>query len=463
MKGRSTNPHRFRSTIIALATPPGKSALAVLRVSGPGCLAFLSQVSSRSGDWSFRARQQVLVSIRDQAGQPIDQALVTFFPSPNSYTGEDVAEISCHGSVWVCRRIIETALHSGIRLARPGEFTQRAFLAGKLDLVQAEAIRDLIASETGFQARVAREQLQGRLSRRLQPLKDEAVRVISHLETSLEFVEDEVEPEHVKALLSGLKAIDGQLKALQASFGVGKIVQGGLKIVVSGRPNVGKSSIFNTLMQEERAIVTDIPGTTRDALSERIDIEGVPAELVDTAGIRETEDVIEQMGVEKTLQQVAESSIILFVVDGSEDFGREDWSVWEAVGETSPVLVINKMDLEQKVSVPVQVSEACRSTVLVSARRGSGLGELHQAIWSAAVGGGGGKEDVLLTSLRHLECVQESRSALKRAIQGLEAGLSEEYPLYDLRRMLQALGRLTGEVSVEDILGEIFNTFCIGK
>lgn len=452
-----------QDTIIALATPPGRSALAVVRISGPLSLAFLCRAVRNPIDWNARARQQILASIRDASKQLIDQALVTYFPAPHSYTGEDVVEISCHGSVWVCRRMVETALQAGIRLARPGEFTQRAFLSGKLDLVQAEAIRDLIASETGLQARVAREQLQGRLSQRLQPLKAELVRVISHLETAVEFIEDEVEPEQAGALLGRLKAVSKELDALERSFGLGKVVQAGLKVVVSGRPNVGKSSIFNALMQEERAIVTDIPGTTRDALSERIHIEGVPVELVDTAGIRETEDVIERMGLERTLQHLAESSIVLFVLDGAQDFGEEDWKVWEVVGETRPLLVINKLDLKQEVKVPGPVEEGCCGRVELSARERRGLDRLHEAIWEAAVGEGSRKEDAMLTDLRHLECVQDCRRALKRALEGLGGGLSEEYPLYDLRKALEALGRLTGEVSVEDILGEIFSTFCIGK
>lgn len=458
-----SEPEGLQDTIIALATPPGRSALAVLRLSGPQCRAFLLENFIPTFDWPSHARRQTLVRALDASGEEIDQALVSFFPAPHSYTGEDVVEISCHGSVWVCRRILETAQQAGIRLARPGEFTERAFLQGKIDLVQAEAIRDLIASQTGFQARIAREQLEGRLSRRLQPLKEELVRVISHLETSLEFVEDEVEPEQRESLLSRLKDVGRQLYRLEESFRVGKIVQGGLKIVVSGRPNVGKSSIFNVLMQEERAIVTDIPGTTRDALSERVNIEGVPAVLVDTAGIRETESLVEQLGVEKALEHLSESSIILFVLDGSEDFTKEDERVWEAVRGLNTVLVINKSDLAERIAVPQEILRACPAPVHMSALKREGLDRLHRSVWQAACGGSVETEDVLLTDLRHLECVREGRQALQRGIAGLESGMSEEFPLYDLRKVLNALGRLTGEVGVEEILDEIFSTFCIGK
>lgn len=450
-------------TIIALATPPGRSAIAVLRLSGPDCLGFLS-ARARGQGWKDRPRESFLTRLMDAQGQEIDQALVTYFPSPHSYTGQDVVEISVHGSTWVCRTLLQSALDFGLRLAQPGEFTQRAFLLGKMDLLQAEGVRDLIDSETGFQARVARQQLDGELSRRLAPFKDELVSVISHMETALEFVEDEVAPEGREKLTGRLAGGVGFLADLEESFQVGRLVRDGITIALVGRPNVGKSSIFNALMRADRAIVTEVPGTTRDALRERLNLHGIPVQMVDTAGIRESADEVERLGVERTLREVAEADVAVFVVDGAEAFSDEDSRSWGAVRGLKPLLVVNKRDKGVMIEVPSEVEGACRGRIEVSALKDEGLEELRERLWSLAGGEEASSlEGALLTSMRQQQCVKECRQALMAGLEGYRRGLSEEFALYDLRRALEALGRLTGEVTLDEILNEIFSTFCIGK
>ncbi|HSR69080.1 MAG TPA: tRNA uridine-5-carboxymethylaminomethyl(34) synthesis GTPase MnmE [Acidobacteriota bacterium] len=454
----------LNDTIIALATVPGRSALALLRISGPQSLEFLTRLCE-ARQWRERPRQARLTRLNDLQGGEIDRGLVTFFSAPHSYTGQDVVEISLHGSSWVCRKVLECALQSGLRLAGPGEFTQRAFLLGKMDLIQAEAVRDLIESETAFQARVARSQMEGALSRRLQPLKDELVKVISHMETALEFVEDQVEPEGREALTQRLLEAADFLAELEESFQVGRLLHEGITIALVGRPNVGKSSLFNALMSDERAIVTEIPGTTRDALRERVDLHGIPAQIVDTAGIRETREEVEKLGVERTLQMVAEADVSVFVVDGAEPFSDEDSRSWQAVEGRRPLLVVNKRDKGVSIELPERVEQGCIGRLEVSAASGEGVDRLRQELWRLAGGEevAAGGEAALLTNVRQQGCVRECREALLEGLQGYRSGLSEEFALYDLRRALEALGRLTGEVTVEEILGEIFSTFCIGK
>ena len=374
-----------------------------------------------------------------------------------------MAEICCHGSPWIQRRILEVAIEDGLRLAKPGEFTQRGFLSGKLDLLQAEAVHDLIGSETAWQAKVAREQLEGGLSRFLQPLKSQLVGIVSEMETALEFVEDDVTPAGREQLLQRLEEVDRGLGGLESSFRLGRLVQEGLRVVLAGPPNAGKSSIFNALMQEERAIVSDLPGTTRDFLRERVMIAQVPVELVDTAGLREAEDRIEGMGVERALEAMAEGDLILFIVDGSEPFGREASSAWKLVKGRRPILVVNKVDLAIRFEATKLLLESCADRVDVSAAKAWNLEGLREVIGNAAWGAGEEREGAILTSIRHKEEVSTSREALARAAGALREGVSEEYVLYDLRKALEGLGRLSGEVGVEEILGRIFSTFCIGK
>ncbi len=410
-------------------------------------------------------RTPLLRGFHDANGNAVDRVMVTFFPAPHSYTGDDLVEISCHGSPPVIRTVIATVLALGACLARPGEFTERAFLNGKMDLAQAEAVRDLVDSQTAFQAKIAAEQLDGRLSLALQPIQDELVRIISHMETTLEFVEDDVTPENRAQLAASLDRLAGRLDEFLRTFEFGQLMHDGAVVTIVGKPNAGKSSLFNALLSSDRAIVTEIPGTTRDALTETIDIAGIPVQLVDTAGIRPSTDRLETLGIQKSISYVGQSHLVLFVLDGSSPFSSADRDVWENIRTVRYLIVVNKNDLPQVIDTPSELREEAVGELAVSALTGSRLEPLRQLIRDALVRPTDipEAESPIITNVRHRDCLRRTRDHIGRAMEASEAGLSEEFVIHDLRLSLQALGEITGETTVEDILQSIFSTFCIGK
>jgi tRNA modification GTPase len=377
-----------------------------------------------------------------------------------------VVEISCHGSPVVAQQLVESLLDAGAHLAEPGEFTLRAFLNNKVDLAQAEAVRDLIDSQTAFQAKLASEQLEGRLSRALEPIKDELVRILCQMETAIEFVEESIELEDRGELAEALQRVDQQLEELEESFRLGRIVQEGITVAITGKPNAGKSSIFNALVETDRVIVAAIPGTTRDAVAETINLGGIPARLVDTAGIREAEDPLEHLGVQKSLEYLRQSDAVLFVLDQSTPFGEEDLRIWGLVRKQRCVLVLNKEDLPPTgpLKIPPEVEESCAARVHVSALERTHLQDLKDSLLSAVTGAAElEQEGAMITSVRHKRCVEAARKYLQKGIGAYQQGMSEEFPLYDFRKALDAMGQITGATTVDDILKEIFSTFCIGK
>jgi tRNA modification GTPase len=437
-----------------------------VRLSGQQAKEFVASRFRVQGRSDWVPHRPLLGRFLDARGNSLDQVLVTFSPGPASYTGEDVVEISCHGSPVVAQQMVESLLDAGAQLAEPGEFTLRAFLNAKMDLAQAEAVRDLIASQTAFQAKVAAEQLEGKLSRALEPIKDELVRILCQMETAVEFVEESVEPEGRGQLAQALQRVDQQLQELEESFRLGRIVQEGVTVAIAGRPNAGKSSIFNALVESDRVIVTAIPGTTRDAVTETINLGGVPARLVDTAGIREAEDPLEHLGVQKSLEYLRQSDAVLFVVDQSTPLGAEDLRIWRLVRKHRCILVLNKEDLPATgpLEIPPEVGEACEASVRVSALERTHLQDLKESLLKAVAGGNElEQEGVMITNVRHKRCVAEARKHLQKGIESYQQGMSEEFPLYDFRKALDSMGQITGATTVEDILQEIFSTFCIGK
>lgn len=451
-------------TIVAIATPPGQGAITLVRLSGLQAREFACQRFRAAGQTDWIARRPLLGRFLDCHGNPLDQVLLTFFPGPASYTGEDLVEISCHGSPVVAQQVVEGLVELGALLAEPGEFTWRAFLNGKMDLAQAEAVRGLIESQTAFQAKVAAEQLEGKVSQALKPIKAEIVRILCQMETALEFVEDEVELQGRGALLEGLQIADRQLEQLEESFSLGRLVQEGITVSITGKPNAGKSSLFNALVLDDRVIVTDVPGTTRDAVTETIDLEGIPVRLVDTAGIREVKDALEKLGVQKSLEYLRQAEVVLFVLDQTTPFGEEDFRVWELIREHRCVLVINKEDLAACLQIPPEVEAACVAAVRVSALKGTHLHELKSSLLSAVTREHRiEQEGVMITNIRHKLCIEAARKSLQAGIESYGRGMSEEFPLYDFRKALESLGQITGETTAEEILEEIFSTFCIGK
>jgi tRNA modification GTPase len=456
-------PTLINDTIAAVSTPLGKSGLGVIRMSGKDSRRItLSLFSDAKQD--LHDRLPVLGHLREpQTGEVIDQVIVTFFQSPRSFTREDVVEISCHGSPVVLRTVLGLLLESGARLATPGEFTLRAFLRGRIDLLQAEAIHDLIEAQTLFQAKVALQQASGSLSRSLKPIKEQLVRLIALLEAGIDFAEDDVSVLPEAEVEQRLEPIEAGLKRLQASFEFGKIVSAGLTIAIIGRPNVGKSSVFNALLQKDRAIVTEIPGTTRDLISETMQIHGIPVRLVDTAGIREADDRVERLGVDRSVGALADADRVLFVVDGSEVLQEEDFQILARLTGRSFFLVINKIDLPQHVDAG-SIKRQAQAVLSVSAKTTQGIEALTQALFEEY-----GRERLLenehglVTNVRQERAISESIIALSRSRKSLVDQMPHEVVLLDFYAALKSLNALTGETTVEDILGDIFSTFCIGK
>lgn len=444
------------NTVVALSTPRGRGALAVIRLSGPQAITIAQQMARVD---SFDARRATLTTLKTANDEEVlDQVLLICFPTPHSLTGEDVVEISCHGSPAIVRRIIDTALALGAVLAGPGEFTLRALSNGKINLAQAEAIRDLIAAQTDAAVKQAARQLNGELSNALDPFKEKLIEVIVLLESALEFVEEDLPLPQLNQIEDTLGSVIASVDHLSASYSSGRLLQDGARVAITGRPNVGKSSLFNSLVCNERAIVTDIPGTTRDTLSESIDIGGVPVVLTDTAGLRETSDNIETLGIERTHRAMSDADLVLLVVDGSSEVGPEDRDLLARTDEGRRLVVMNKCDLPTFARCIPDVD-----AINVSARTGEGLPALHDAILSKLNGGGAENSSLLITNARHYDLLCSAKRELDLARACIADRRSEELVLAPLHNALRLLGQITGETTTEDILSEIFATFCIGK
>ncbi|MGA9812612.1 MAG: tRNA uridine-5-carboxymethylaminomethyl(34) synthesis GTPase MnmE, partial [Terriglobales bacterium] len=393
--------------------------------------------------------------------QRIDEVVVTYFAAPHSYTTDDIIEISAHGSPVVLRYAVELALARGARLAEPGEFTMRAFLNGRIDLTQAEAVRDLIESQTLYQAKVAAQQLEGALSRRLQPIKQKLVELIALLEAGIDFAEDDVSVLPAEQILAHAAALRSPLEQLAASFAYGKLVHEGLTLAIVGRPNVGKSSLFNRLVESDRAIVTAAPGTTRDLVTETVALGGIPVKLVDTAGIRRALDEAEDIGIRKSMEALADADLVLVVLDSSEQAGAEDFRLLELVAQRTAILVENKAD---KISSQFQVPGCQLQCVRVSALTGEGIPALRAEILRQAGGElEGSRETGFLTNTRHQGLVRDSLTGLDAAVNAARSKVPHEMVLLDLYGALRPLDEITGATTNDDILNLIFSRFCIGK
>ncbi len=450
-------------TIVALSTPQGRSGIGVIRLSGTGSLRILRVLVS-DAEFTPDPGHVSLRNIREPStGEILDQALVTFFQTPHSFTGEDVVELSCHGSPVLLRQMLDSILSLDARMATPGEFTLRAVLTGKLNLVQAEAIRDLIDAQTSAAVRHAARQLGGELSGRLQPIKDSLIEIIVVMESSLEFVEDDL-PDIASVRLSGqLAAICDDLEKLSATFRAGRLLKDGLKIVLVGRPNVGKSSLFNGLLSFERAIVTDIAGTTRDSLTELVSLKGIPVLLTDTAGVRTSQDEIESLGVERTRRAIADADLVVLVLDGSQPLTKEDHEILSELSKTQHLITANKMDLDNFRSDEIRMACVGTDVVSISAKSGSGLGVLRDAILAPFATGEQMETGLLVTDARHFDLLQRAANSIAASSRLFEERASEELVLVGLHDALRFLGEITGETTTEDILSRIFSTFCIGK
>jgi tRNA modification GTPase len=449
-------------TIVAISTPPGRGGIGIVRLSGPEAASIAVQlVRLRQPLEHGRTRlADVLDSGFGKEAGRIDEALVSWFAAPHSYTAEDVVEIAAHGSPVVLDLLLRRALDRGARLAEPGEFTQRAFLAGRLDLTQAEAVRDLIEAQTLTQARQAASQLGGALSRRVAPVKQALVELIALLEAGIDFAEDDIDVTPQAEIARRIGELTPPLTALEASFSRGRIIHDGLTLAIVGRPNAGKSSLFNRLIQRDRAIVTATPGTTRDTVTERISLDGIPLELVDTAGLREGREEVEQLGIARSREALADAALVLIVLDATQSLNDEEHRLLEAVGGRPALVAVNKSDLAG--AVPAADEVAGIAALPTSALTGKGIPALRERILALATGGAA-SEPGMLTSLRHHQAISTALAALADAALANLSATPHEMILLDLYRALWALDSLTGQTTSDDILNLIFSTFCIGK
>jgi tRNA modification GTPase len=445
-------------TIVAISTPPGRGGIGVVRLSGPEARAIAAPLL-RLAQEPAAGRALFGELIEPGSGERVDEAVVTFFEKPHSYTTDDVVEISAHGSPVVLRQVVEWTLERGARLAEPGEFTLRAFLNGRLDLTQAEAVRDLIESRTLYQAKVAAQQLEGALSRRLAPIKKDLVDLIALLEAGIDFAEDDVPVQPAPEILRRMAEVRAPLEQLAASFAYGKLVHEGLTLAIVGRPNVGKSSLFNRLVERERAIVTASPGTTRDLVSETVALGGIPVQLVDTAGLRAALDEAESIGVQKSREALADADLVLVVTDASQP-AAEDAELLRQVEDRSHIVVENKADL----AASNEKRETRNGSVRTSALTGEGIAELRGEILRHVSGAAGAQaESGFLTNVRHQKLVREALAGLAAAERATRDNLPHEMLLLDLYSALRPLDEITGATTADDILGLIFGSFCIGK
>ena len=468
-----------RSTIAAIATPPGRGAIAVIRISGEDVFPICEKIF-RPAEKGMKLSGQAANSIHygriHDNGEIIDESLLAIFRSPRSYTGEDIIEISCHGSVYIQQKILQLILDHGAEPAKPGEFTQRAFLNGKMDLSQAEAVADLIESESAAFHKVALHQMRGGFSDEIRTLRRQLLDFISLVELELDFSEEDVQFADRSTLTLLLDRINDMLESLTGSFVMGNTLKNGIPVVIAGKPNVGKSTLLNLLLKEEKALVSEIPGTTRDSIEDVIHLEGIGFRFIDTAGIRETTDKIEIMGIERTMKKIQQADIILFMAEAMDTPGHIN-HILDGMRRAPEfknkmiILVLNKCDLlsdnasRKLIRIKSQLPSLDKKDhiIAISAKTRRGLKELKSLLVSIVRQDSPGENDIVVTNIRHYHALKKAHSAAIRAASGLANNLPGDLLAMDIREVLHYLGEITGEITTDEILGNIFKNFCIGK
>ncbi|OZI12447.1 tRNA uridine-5-carboxymethylaminomethyl(34) synthesis GTPase MnmE [Bacillaceae bacterium SAS-127] len=457
-------------TIAAISTPMGEGAIAIVRLSGDEAIAIADQVfKSPSGKCLKEVDTHTIHYghlIDPKTGQVVEEVMLSLMKGPKTFTREDVVEINCHGGLVSVNRVLQLVLNQGARLAEPGEFTKRAFLNGRIDLSQAEAVMDLIRAKTDRAMNVALNQMEGRLSKLIRKLRQEILEILAHVEVNIDYPEyDDVEEMTHRVLLEKSTHVKSEIDKLLRTSEQGKILREGLSTVIIGRPNVGKSSLLNALVHENKAIVTDIPGTTRDVIEEYVNVRGVPLRLVDTAGIRETEDIVERIGVERSRQVLKEADLILLVLNYSDLLTMEDENLFEAVSGMDVIVIVNKTDLEQKIDMD-RVRELARDKQLVttSLLEEQGIDELEEAISSLFFSGSIEASDMTYVSnSRHIALLHQALTAITDAIENTEMGTPIDIVQIDLTRTWELLGEIIGESVHESLIDQLFSQFCLGK
>ncbi len=447
-----------QDTICALATPNGVGAIGMIRVSGRETLAIVSKVFSKNL-MSSDSHTSHFGTIKDKQGELIDEVLVAVFLSGRSFTGEESAEISFHGSPYILQKGLNVLIEAGCRIANPGEFTQRAFLNGKMDLSQAEAVADLIASQSRSAHNVALKQLRGGFSNELKDLREKLIHFASLVELELDFAEEDVEFADRKELKTLVINVLNYIQKLSRSFEFGNAIKNGVPVAIVGAPNTGKSTLLNQLLGDDRAIVSDIKGTTRDVIEETLNIDGILFRLIDTAGIRENAEEVEAMGIQRSLQKIEQATIVLCLADGSDEKSVSEVTVWsnqlkQDYPDKQILAVYNKMDLSTTVN---------STGIAISAKKGDNIDQLKSTLVESIKGEFDLSEDTIVSNARHNEALIKTANSLEKALEGLETGVSADFVAMDIRQAMFDLGTITGDISTDDLLGNIFSKFCIGK
>ncbi|PKM47384.1 MAG: tRNA uridine-5-carboxymethylaminomethyl(34) synthesis GTPase MnmE [Firmicutes bacterium HGW-Firmicutes-8] len=454
-------------TIAAISTPIGAAGIGIVRVSGRNAIPVVEKIfSSKKKKMTDAPSHSMLYGhIVDPEGKVVDEVLVSVMRAPHSFTAEDVVEINCHGGVVAVRKTLETVLKAGARPAEPGEFSKRAFLNGRIDLAQAESIMDLISAKTERSLKVAVSQLEGALSAAIKAIRTEILGLLAHIEAGIDFPEHDLEDISRIQIEQKTKLILDRVKKLIDSAGTGKVFREGLKTVIIGKPNVGKSSLLNALLKEKRAIVTDIPGTTRDAIEEIVSLRGIPLKLVDTAGIRETDDIVEKIGVEKTMEMFGEADLVLFMIDASTGLTADDREIFPLLKGKNRLLIINKTDIKKDIDLSEAENHIEPENVIeMSLFQEKGLDRLEERIETMVYAGlASGQEELLVTNIRHKNALEEAGLSIEEVLKALAANLPTDCLAIDLKTAWDKLGEITGETVEDDLVTQIFTRFCIGK
>jgi len=456
-------------TIAAISTPAGEGGIGIIRLSGKDAIKISDNLfkSPKGKKLSDTASHKIIYGfIKDpSANETVDEALVSVMRSPNTYTREDIVEINCHGGMTPLRNVLELAIKHGARLAEPGEFTKRAFLNGRLDLSEAEAVLDLIRAKTDESRRIALEQLRGKLSEKITGLREELTKICAFIEAWIDFPEEEIELASMKVITESTEKILIELESLLKTYDEGRFFREGLAAAIVGRPNVGKSSLLNALLQKDRAIVTEIPGTTRDTIEEYLNINGLPLRIIDTAGIRESHDMAEKEGVKRSISAMEDADLVIAVIDGSSPLKDEDFDMLERVKNKNTIIVINKSDISSEDNTLVsRLSPYAPRILRISAKRGDGLEELKETIFHSSVKNWKEqREGIIVTNLRHKIAIQAAYDSLNEGLNAIKTNKPLEIIAIEFRSSLDRLGEIVGAVTTDDILNRIFSDFCIGK
>lgn len=455
-------------TIAAISTALGEAGIAVIRVSGPDAISIVDKVYQGKKPLSEAETHTVRYGhiVDPETKERIDEVLVTVMRAPRTFTKEDVVEVSCHGGAIPVQKALEALLDAGARLAEPGEFTKRAFLNGRIDLSQAEAVMDLIRAKTDRAAKIASQQSEGRLSRLIRQLRQEILEVLAHLAVNVDYPEYDADEMTSNLLIDRCNYIIGEIDKLLMTANQGKILREGIATAIIGRPNVGKSSLMNALTQENKAIVTDIPGTTRDVIEEYVNVRGIPLRLLDTAGIRETEDVVERIGVERSQRALQEADLVLLLLNNNEELHEDDIRLLELSKDFKRILLINKMDLPTKIDIEEVKQRVGNETAIIpiSVQKEEGLDQLEEAIAELFFHGKLDlAESTYVSNARHIHLLKSAKNSVYDCIQGIKAGVPLDMVEIDLKNAWQSLGEVIGDAVAEDLIDQIFSQFCLGK